>query len=208
MSNDTISLETAVETAALTILDFVVPDASFTLFPENTPARIVEGSRAKELSEKIDPAIPMLSEGFLAHVIPTIAQVEEQLRELEQKQKLLLDELKTTNIKMENQDHYEYIALSFSKIPKYNSKLQNIRSTMLSMLLRSKNLKQRVAQLKIMKEQQLAQIAKFQKRERNFDQTVLAAKVVEQIEFDSFSSSSITESKIHRNISSEKDAEE
>ncbi|CAI2175613.1 14582_t:CDS:2 [Funneliformis geosporum] len=180
MSNDTISLETAVETAALTFLDFVVPDAPFTLFPENTLARKMEDPRAKELSEKIDPAIPMLSEGFLAHVIPTIAQVEEQLRELEEKQKLLLEELKTTNIKMENQDNYEYIALSFSKIPKYNSKLQNIRNTMLSMLLRSKNLKQRVAQLKIMKEQQLAQIAKFQKRERNFDQTVLAAKVVER----------------------------
>jgi len=51
---------------------------------------------------------------------------------------------------------------------------------MLLMLSRSKNLKQRVAQLKIMKEQQLAQIAKIQKRERNFDQTVLAAKIVEQ----------------------------
>ena len=50
---------------------------------------------------------------------------------------------------------------------------------MLSMLSRSKNLKQRVAQLKIMKEQQLTQIAEIQKRERNFDQTVLAARVVE-----------------------------
>jgi hypothetical protein len=47
------------------------------------------------------------------------------------------------------------------------------------MLSRSKNLNQRVAQLKIMKEQQLAQIAEIQKRERNFDQTVLAAKIVE-----------------------------
>jgi hypothetical protein len=47
------------------------------------------------------------------------------------------------------------------------------------MLSRSKNLKQRVAQLKIMKEQQLTQIAEIQKRERNFDQTVLAARVVE-----------------------------
>src|SRR5947207_15920341 len=50
---------------------------------------------------------------------------------------------------------------------------------MLSMLSRSKNLKQRVAQLKIMKEQKLIQIAEIQKRERNFDQTVLAARVVE-----------------------------
>jgi hypothetical protein len=50
---------------------------------------------------------------------------------------------------------------------------------MLSMLSRSKNLKQRVAQLKIMKEQQLTQIAEIQKRERTFDQTVLAARIVE-----------------------------
>lgn len=50
---------------------------------------------------------------------------------------------------------------------------------MISMLSRSKNLNQRVSQLKIMKEQQLAQIAEIQKRERNFDQTVLAAKIVE-----------------------------
>ncbi len=83
MSNDTLKLETAVETAALTFLDFVVPDASFTLFPETTPAQKIEGPRAMELSEKIDPAIPLLSEGFLANLIPTITQVEEQLRELE-----------------------------------------------------------------------------------------------------------------------------
>lgn len=36
-----------------------------------------------ELSENINPAIPLLSEGFLAHFIPTLTQVEEQLRELE-----------------------------------------------------------------------------------------------------------------------------
>jgi hypothetical protein len=50
---------------------------------------------------------------------------------------------------------------------------------MVAMLSRSKNLKQRVSQLKTMKEQQLVQIAEIQQRERNFDQTVLAAKVVE-----------------------------
>ncbi|CAG8634988.1 1552_t:CDS:2 [Rhizophagus irregularis] len=132
-----------------------------------------------ELSENINPAIPLLSEGFLAHFIPTLTQVEEQLRELERRQKLLLEEMKTTNTRMENQDNYEYIALSFSKIPQYHEKLQYIRNTMISMLSRSKNLNQRVSQLKIMKEQQLAQIAEIQKRERNFDQTVLAAKIVE-----------------------------
>lgn len=50
---------------------------------------------------------------------------------------------------------------------------------MLSLLSRSKNLKQRVDQLKLFKEHQLKQVAQIQQRERTFDQTVLAAKVVE-----------------------------
>ncbi|CAG8744410.1 20566_t:CDS:2, partial [Racocetra persica] len=95
------------------------------------------------------------------------------------KQNLLQEELKTTNTLMENQENYEYIALSFSKIPQYLTKLQNIRNTMVTMLTRSKNMNQRVANLKLFKEQQFAQIAKIHQREKTLDQTVLAAKVVE-----------------------------
>lgn len=90
-----------------------------------------------------------------------------------------MEDLKNTNTLMESQENYEYIASSFSKLPQYYTKLQNIRNTMLTMLTRSKNMKQRATQLKLFKEQQLAQVAKKQQRERTFDQTVLAAKVVE-----------------------------
>jgi hypothetical protein len=43
----------------------------------------MESPRIMELTEKINPAIPLLSDGFLAHIIPTLRQIEEQLLELE-----------------------------------------------------------------------------------------------------------------------------
>ncbi|CAG8567525.1 12982_t:CDS:2 [Cetraspora pellucida] len=132
-----------------------------------------------ELEQKLKTAVPLLSEGFLAHWVPILNQIEEQINELKNKQNLLLEDLKTTNTLMENQENYEYITLSFSKIPQYLTKLQNIRNTMVTMLARSKNMKQRVANLKLVKEQQFAQIAKIHQREKTHDQTVLAAKVVE-----------------------------
>ncbi|RHZ54186.1 hypothetical protein Glove_429g40 [Diversispora epigaea] len=181
MSNETISLETAVETAALTLLDFVIPpDPSIPSTPSTYESlkKNVE-PKAIELGQSLSQAVPLLSEGFLAHWLPILNQVEVQLKETEEKQKQLIEELKKTNVRLENQDNYEYIALSFSKIPLYQSKLQNIRNTMLLLLSRSKNLKQRVDQLKLLKENQLAQIAQIQQRERTFDQTVLAARVVE-----------------------------
>ncbi|CAG8590984.1 23405_t:CDS:2 [Gigaspora rosea] len=130
-----------------------------------------------ELEQKLKAAVPLLSEGFLAHWEPILKQIEEELDELKNKQNLLMEDLKNTNTLMESQENYEYIASSFSKLPQYHTKLQNIRNTMLTMLARSKNMKQRAAQLKLFKEQQLAQVAKKQQRERTFDQTVLAAKV-------------------------------
>ncbi|CAG8819666.1 44840_t:CDS:2, partial [Gigaspora margarita] len=132
-----------------------------------------------ELEQKLKAAVPLLSEGFLTHWEPILKQIEEQLDELKKKQNLLMEDLKNTNTLMESQENYEYIASSFSKLPQYYTKLQNIRNTMLTMLTRSKNMKQRATQLKLFKEQQLAQVAKKQQRERTFDQTVLAAKVVE-----------------------------
>ncbi|KAG9292888.1 hypothetical protein G9A89_016250 [Geosiphon pyriformis] len=123
-------------------------------------------------------AIPLLSEGFLEQWTPILKQVEEELRTFEEKQCRLLDEIQTTGSSIENQDGYEFIAQTFSRIPEYTVKLQYIRSTMLLMLSRSKQLKRRVALLKSIKDQQLAQVAKIQLREQNFDQTVLAAKVV------------------------------
>ncbi|RIB09065.1 Snapin/Pallidin-domain-containing protein [Gigaspora rosea] len=132
-----------------------------------------------ELEQKLKAAVPLLSEGFLAHWEPILKQIEEELDELKNKQNLLMEDLKNTNTLMESQENYEYIASSFSKLPQYHTKLQNIRNTMLTMLARSKNMKQRAAQLKLFKEQQLAQVAKKQQRERTFDQTVLAAKVIE-----------------------------
>ncbi|CAG8585725.1 10459_t:CDS:2 [Diversispora eburnea] len=196
MSNETISLETAVETAALTLLDFVIPPdplipsipSIYESLQKNVEPKVIE------LGQSLSQAVPLLSEGFLAHWLPILNQVEVQLKETER-----------TNVRLENQDNYEYIALSvgvfiitfnayiylnvsnlsslfklkFSKIPLYQSKLQNIRNTMLLLLSRSKNLKQRVDQLKLLKENQLAQIAQIQQRERTFDQTVLAARIVE-----------------------------
>ncbi|CAG8747019.1 5639_t:CDS:2, partial [Ambispora leptoticha] len=94
------------------------------------------------------------------------------------KQQYLLDDIKNTSKHIENQENYEYIALTFSKIPEYTTKLQYIRSTMLMMLSRSKLLKRRVGQLKSIKDQQKAQVAQIKQRERKFDETVLAAKVV------------------------------
>ncbi|CAG8493919.1 8327_t:CDS:2 [Scutellospora calospora] len=126
-------------------------------------------------------AVPLLSEGFLANWEPILKQIEEQLNELKDKQKLFLEDLKNTNSLMENQENYEYITLSFSKIPQYHTKLQNIRNTMMTMLSRSKNIKQRVSQLKLFKEQQFAQIAKKQQLIRR------------EIEFGSFST--VTEDK-------------
>ncbi|CAG8746121.1 15636_t:CDS:2, partial [Acaulospora morrowiae] len=170
MSNETISLESAVETAALTFLELVAPPGASISLPKN------EDPKSIELGQKFNEAMPLMSEGFLAHWLPILNQAEEQLKELEEKQKLLIEDLKNTNTKFENQDNYEYIALSFSKIPLYHSKLQNIRNAMLSILFRSKNLRQRANQLKLFKEQQLTQVAQIQQRERTFDQTVLAAR--------------------------------
>jgi len=151
----------------------VKPPSTSIPLPRNDDPKLIE------LSQRFNEAVPLMSEGFLAHWLPILNQVEEQLKELEEKQNLLIEELKNTNTQFENQDNYEYIALSFSKIPLYHSKLQNIRNSMMSVLTRSRNLKQRVGQLKLFKEQQLAQVAQIKQRERTFDQTVLAAKVVE-----------------------------
>ncbi|CAG8741459.1 4798_t:CDS:2, partial [Dentiscutata erythropus] len=162
-------------------------------------------SSTMELEQKLKTAVPLLSEGFLAHWVPILNQIEEQLDELKDKQNLLMEELKDTNTLMENQENYEYIALSFSKLPQYHTKLQNIRNTMVTMLSRSKNMKQRVAQLKLFKEQQLAQIAKIHQRERTFDQTVLAAKVVENNPIEQKDDAPSTVTEISSTITEDKD---
>ncbi|CAG8672300.1 4686_t:CDS:2, partial [Acaulospora colombiana] len=144
MPNETVNLESAVETAALTILEFVTPPGPSIPLPKNDDPKVIE------LNRKFNEAVPLISEGFLAHWLPILNQVEEQLKELEEKQKFLIEELKNTNTRFENQDNYEYIALS-----------------------------QRAFQLKLFKEQQLVQVAQIKQRERTFDQTVLAARVVE-----------------------------
>ncbi|CAH1764092.1 8431_t:CDS:2 [Entrophospora sp. SA101] len=137
-----ITLETAVETAALTLLEF--------------------------LQNSLNDSIPFLSEGIINN--------DDDICNFRERQKLLLEEIKLTNTKLENQDHYEYIALSFSKLPKYLSKLQSIRKTMITISSSTKILKHRANQLKLIKQYQLNQFAKIHERERNFDQTVLAAK--------------------------------
>lgn len=78
MPNEAISFETAVETAALTLLDFVIPPDPliYDSSQENDP-------KAMEFGQSLSQAVPLLSEGFLAHWLPILNQVEVRLKETE-----------------------------------------------------------------------------------------------------------------------------
>ncbi|CAG8462003.1 374_t:CDS:2 [Ambispora gerdemannii] len=166
--------ETPIQIALETTSAEALETTANNLEPENIDSYINAHSQTG-LSTDPSVTMPMLSEGFLAHWLPLITQAERELEEFEKKQQLLLDDVKNTSNRVENQDNYEYVALT---IPEYTNKLQYIRSTILMMLSRSKLLKRRVGQLKSIKDQQIAQVAQIKQRERKFDETVLAAKVV------------------------------
>ncbi|CAG8480264.1 6268_t:CDS:2 [Paraglomus occultum] len=135
------------------------------------------GDGNNDSANEFTHTVPLLSEGLLAQLQPLLAQIEKQLREFEEKQRLLLEDITSTHERSNNQPNYNYISHTFSKLPEYQQKLQTIKQTMMTMIARSKILKSRTAHLKTLKQQRLAQIAVFQKRERRLDKTLLAAKV-------------------------------
>ncbi|XP_044263249.1 biogenesis of lysosome-related organelles complex 1 subunit 6-like [Tribolium madens] len=99
-------------------------------------------------------SVTCLTQGLLNVYEPSLTQVEKALKELTDKETVLLDQIHTENLCLSETQHNDDLNEMFAKIELYQSKLTNIKREMKILHDKSLKLKKRALKIQQFKEKQ------------------------------------------------------
>ncbi|KAK9720094.1 biogenesis of lysosome- organelles complex 1 subunit 6 [Basidiobolus ranarum] len=165
-----------------------------------------EITKSEKLGKELEKGIPLLTEGFLYHFASLFEEIEKELREIEESQALTAAEFQRAQDSLPAQEDLDKYAATFKKLPLYQAKLANIRTTMLTLLPRSRQLKQRASTLLDAKSVYEENMAETLKKEKELDKSIAAKATTTEVKVLSKAKKSRTKIKSGRKRDSDKNS--
>jgi predicted RNase H-like nuclease (RuvC/YqgF family) len=101
-----------------------------------------------------EEAVDCLTKGLINIYEPGLSQVEKMLKELTEKESMLLDQIHNENLNLSETQHSNDLTEMFNRVEVYQAKLTNIKKEMKNLHDKSVKLKKRALKIQQFKEKQ------------------------------------------------------
>jgi predicted RNase H-like nuclease (RuvC/YqgF family) len=105
-------------------------------------------------TKMFEEAVDCLTKGLINIYEPGLSQVEKMLKELTEKESMLLDQIHNENLNLSETQHSNDLTEMFNRIEVYQAKLTNIKKEMKNLHDKSVKLKKRALKIQQFKEKQ------------------------------------------------------
>jgi hypothetical protein len=105
-------------------------------------------------TKMFEEAVDCLTKGLINIYEPGLSQVEKMLKELTEKESMLLDQIHNENLNLSETQHSNDLTEMFNRVEVYQAKLTNIKKEMKNLHDKSVKLKKRALKIQQFKEKQ------------------------------------------------------